>query len=334
MGADADHRHRRQRLALPNLDGMHATTSSPAVEADRLHKRYRSKVAVEEVSLSVAVGEIFGILGRNGAGKTTTVELIAGLRRPDRGTVRVLGLDTRRDRARLRQVLGVQPQEATLHSALTVTELVRLYGSFYRDPLPTGDLIESVGLTASHRTRFENLSGGQRQRLSIALALVGRPRVVILDELTTGLDPEARRQMWTTLERLRESGVTVLLVSHAMEEIERLCDRVALLDEGRVAALDSPSGLVRRAGFAQRVIFRAATPVPDGLLEGLDEAERVRADGDRVVVEGRGDLLQAVSVALVRADVVATETRSEQAGLDDAFVALTGHRLDTEETIR
>ncbi|MFF3437407.1 ABC transporter ATP-binding protein [Streptosporangium sp. NPDC002721] len=309
---------------------MRATTSPPAVEADRLHKRYRSKVAVEEVSLSVAAGEIFGILGRNGAGKTTTVELIAGLRRPDRGTVRVLGLDTLRDRARLRQVLGVQLQEATLHSALTVTELVRLYGTFYRDPLPGDELIESVGLTASRRTRFENLSGGQQQRLSIALALVGRPRVVILDELTTGLDPEARRQMWSTLERLRESGVTVLLVSHAMEEVERLCDRVALLDEGRVVALDSPSGLVRRAGFAQRVTFRAATPVPDGLLEGLDGVERVRADGDRVVVEGRGDLLQAVSVALVRAGVVATETRGEQAGLDDAFVALTGRRLDTD----
>ncbi|MEU8385010.1 ABC transporter ATP-binding protein [Streptosporangium sp. NPDC048865] len=314
---------------------MHATTSSPAVEADRLHRRYRSTVAVEEVSLSVAAGEIFGILGRNGAGKTTTVELIAGLRRPDRGTVRVLGLDARRDRARLRQVLGVQLQEAALHSALTVTELVRLYATFYRDPLPGGELIESVGLTTSRRTRFENLSGGQQQRLSIALALVGRPRVVILDELTTGLDPEARRQMWSTLERLRESGVTVLLVSHAMEEIERLCDRVALLDEGRVVALDSPSGLVRRAGFAQRVTFRAVTPVPDGLLEGLDGVERVRADGDRVVVEGRGDLLQAVSVALVRAGVVATGTRGERASLDDAFLALTGHRLGTGEgTIR
>ncbi|WP_049560901.1 ABC transporter ATP-binding protein [Nonomuraea sp. SBT364] len=310
---------------------MPATPPSAAVEAERLHKRYGPKVAVEEISLSVATGEIFGILGRNGAGKTTTVELIAGIRKPDRGTVRVLGLDVRRDRARLRQVLGVQLQDATLHAALTVTELVRLYATFYRDPVPAGELIESVGLTASARTRFESLSGGQQQRLSIALALVGRPRVVILDELTTGLDPEARRQMWSTVERLRDSGVTVLLVSHAMEEVERLCDRVALLDAGRVVALDSPAGLVKRAGFAQRITFRAASPVPGGLLEGLAGVDRVRADGDRVVVEGRGDLLQAVSVALVRAGVVATETRGEQAGLDDAFVALTGHRLDTEE---
>ncbi|MFB4287260.1 ABC transporter ATP-binding protein [Nonomuraea sp. ATR24] len=306
-------------------------SSTPAVEAERLHKRYGPKVAVEDVSLSIDAGEIFGILGRNGAGKTTTVELIAGLRRPDRGAVRVLGLDARRDRARLRQVLGVQLQDATLHAALTVSELVRLYATFYRDPVPAGELIESVGLTASARNRFESLSGGQQQRLSIALALVGRPRVVILDELTTGLDPEARRQMWSTVERMRDSGVTILLVSHAMEEVERLCDRVALLDAGRVVALGSPAGLVERAGFAQRITFHAATPVPEGLLEGLPGVERVRADGGRVVVEGHGELLQAVSVALVRAGVVATETRSERAGLEDAFVALTGHRLGAEE---
>lgn len=307
--------------------------SSFAVETDRLHKRYGSKVAVDEVSLSIDAGEIFGILGRNGAGKTTTVELIAGLRRPDRGTVRVLGLDTRRDRARLRQVLGVQLQESHLHAALTVGELVRLYRSFYPAPLDAGELIESVGLTGSRRTRFAALSGGQQQRLSIALALVGRPRVVILDELTNGLDPEARRQMWSTVEGLRDSGVTVLLVSHAMEEVERLCDRVALLDAGRVVALDSPAGLVRGAGFAQRVTFRAADAVPGGLLEGLDGVERVRVDGDRVVVEGHGDLLQTVSVGLVRAGVVVTETRSEQATLDDAFVALTGRHLENEKGI-
>ncbi|MFC7584827.1 hypothetical protein ACFQYP_14630 [Nonomuraea antimicrobica] len=158
--------------------------------------------------------------------------------------------------------------------------------------------------------------------------------MVILDELTTGLDPEARRQMWSTLESLRESGVTVLLVSHAMEEVERLCDRVALLDAGKVVALDSPAGLVRRAGFAQRVRFRAAEPVPGGLLERLDEVDRVRSDGGEVVVEGHGDLLQAVSVALVRAGVVATGTRVERATLDDAFLALTGRPLDREEAGR
>ncbi|MFD0474425.1 hypothetical protein ACFQ0B_43945 [Nonomuraea thailandensis] len=154
---------------------------------------------------------------------------------------------------------------------------------------------------------------------------------MILDELTTGLDPQARRQMWATVESLRDSGVTVLLVSHAMEEVERLCDRVALLDAGRVVALDTPAGLVGRVGFAQRVTFRATEPVPGGLLESIDGVEQVRVDGDTVVVEGHGDLLQAVSVGLVRAGVVAVGTRSEQATLDDAFLALTGRRLDNEE---
>ncbi|KAB8192025.1 ATP-binding cassette domain-containing protein [Nonomuraea phyllanthi] len=308
-------------------------SSSSAVEADGLHKRYGSTVAVDDVSLSIASGEVFGILGRNGAGKSTTVELIAGLRRADRGTVRVLGLDPWQDRARLRQVLGVQLQSSHLHSALTVTELVRLFRAFYRDPLGTDELIESVGLTDSRSVRFERLSGGQQQRLSIALTLAGRPRVVILDELTTGLDPEARRHMWSTVASLRDSGVTALLVSHAMEEIERLCDRVALLDAGRVVALDSPSGLISRVGFSRRVTFRVAEAVPVGLLEKLDGVDQVRADNGRVVVEGRGDLLQTVSVALVRAGVVATETRSEQATLDDAFLALTGRRPDHHEDV-
>lgn len=219
-----------------------------AIVADRLHKRYRRRVAVEEVSLRVERGEIFGILGANGAGKTTTVEMIAGLRRPDRGRATVLGFDPVRDRAAVRQVLGVQLQEAELHGSLTVGELIGLYRDFYPDPRPADELIELVGLGEQRRTRFDKLSGGQQQRLSIALALAGRPSVVILDELTTGLDPRARRGMWRTVQRLRDERCTILLVSHAMEEVELLCDRVALLDAGRVIALDTPAGLVARAG--------------------------------------------------------------------------------------
>ncbi len=221
---------------------------SAAIVADRLHKRYRRRIAVEEVSLRVEEGEIFGVLGTNGAGKTTTVEMIAGLRRPDRGRATVLGLDPTRDRASVRQVLGVQLQDAQLHGSLTVRELIGLYRGFYPDPRPADELIELVGLGEQRRTRFDKLSGGQQQRLSIALALAGRPRVVILDELTTGLDPRARRGMWRTVERLRDEGCTILLVSHAMEEVERLCDRVALIDAGRVVALDTPAGIVAKAG--------------------------------------------------------------------------------------
>jgi ABC-2 type transport system ATP-binding protein len=219
----------------------------PAIHAEHLHKRYGHKVAVDDVSLRVEPGEVVGVLGTNGAGKTTTVEMIAGIRKPDRGRVSLLGMDPQHDRAKVRQVLGVQLQEATLHGALTVAELIGLYRTFYPDPRPAGELLELVGLDEQRAVRFEKLSGGQQQRLSIALALAGRPRVVILDELTTGLDPRARRRMWTTIEHLRTEGVTILLVSHTMEEVERLCDQVALIDDGRVIAVDTPAGLVARA---------------------------------------------------------------------------------------
>ncbi|MEU6860385.1 ABC transporter ATP-binding protein [Glycomyces sp. NPDC046736] len=223
----------------------------PAIEARGLRKRYGDTTAVDGLDLTVETGEIFGILGRNGAGKSTTVEIIAGLRRPDAGEVTVLGLDPWKDRARLRQVLGVQLQETAVHAALQVRELVRLHRSFHRDGADPDELIERVGLTASAKKRFEHLSGGQQQRLSIALALVGKPRAVILDELTTGLDPEARRQMWATVEELRDEGTTIVLVSHNMDEVRRLCDHVAILDRGRVVAVDKPAGLIEAAGTDQ-----------------------------------------------------------------------------------
>lgn len=225
--------------------------SDPAVLVEHLHQRYRTRVAVDDVSLRVDPGEILGVLGANGAGKTTTVELIAGLRRRrahDRGTVRVFGLDPQRDRTRLREILGVQLQTATLHGDLTVRELIDLYRTFYPNPRSREDLLDLVDLHDHQRVRFDRLSGGQQQRVSIALALTGRPRLVILDELTTGLDPRARRRMWGTIEQIRDEGCTVILVSHAMDEVERLCDRVVLLDHGRVIASGAPTALVSEAG--------------------------------------------------------------------------------------
>jgi ABC-2 type transport system ATP-binding protein len=302
-----------------------------AVDARNLTKHYRStngvKVAVDDVSVVAAEGEILGILGPNGAGKTTTVEMITGVRRPDGGSVRVAGLDPFTDRAAVRELLGVQLQAGSLHDALTVRELAHLYRTFYRTGRDPDELIDTLGLREQHDVRWARLSGGQQQRVAIVLALVGDPRVVILDELTTGLDPQARRQVWDVVESLRDGGTTVLLVSHLMEEVERLCDRVTLLDGGRVVAHDTPAGLVAGAGLDQRVRFRVLEPLPAALLNDVPGVDGVEVRGEQVVVTGRGELLQEVSTALVRAGVVATETRLERATLDDAFLALTGRSL-------
>jgi ABC-2 type transport system ATP-binding protein len=216
-----------------------------AIAVEGLTKRYGAKVAVDDVSFAVAEGEIFGLLGRNGAGKSTTVDCLAGLRVPDHGRIRVSGLDPVRDRQRLRRVLGVQLQESQLPDKLTVAEAMRLYASFYRQPEDIEHLLAQLDLTEKRNTRYRKLSGGQKQRLSVALALIGRPRVAILDELTTGLDPVARRDTWQLIDDIRNQGVTIMLITHFMEEAERLCDRVAILHDGRVAALGTPAALGR-----------------------------------------------------------------------------------------
>jgi ABC-2 type transport system ATP-binding protein len=219
----------------------------PVIEVTNLHKRYGGTVAVDDISFTVERGEIFGILGPNGAGKTTTVECVEGLRRPDGGTVSVLGLDPRRDGPELRQRLGAQLQATQLPDRIKVAEALELYASFYRRPADRERLLELLGLDGKRGTAFKKLSGGQKQRLSIALALVGDPEIAVLDELTTGLDPHARREVWRLIREIRDRGVTVVLVTHYMEEAERLCDRVAVIDSGRVAMIDTPAGLVARA---------------------------------------------------------------------------------------
>lgn len=304
----------------------------PVIEVERLHKRYGETVAVEDVSFTVERGEIFGILGPNGAGKTTTVECLQGLRTFDRGEVRVLGLDPQRDRARLRQVVGSQLQESQLPADLTVGEAIELYRRFYpRSQRVDNDrLMRDLGLTEKRNTRFQHLSGGQAQRLSIALALVGSPRIAVLDELTTGLDPQARRDTWKLVERVRDSGVTVVLVTHFMDEAEHLCDRIAVIDEGHVAAVDTPAGLMARAGGDQLHI-KTAVEFDLAILRNLDEVEEVHNDADTVVVSGTGNLLHVVTATLLRHDVVVTDSRVKRSSLDDAFVALTGKQHETSE---
>ncbi|MEU8182397.1 ABC transporter ATP-binding protein [Micromonospora sp. NPDC049044] len=298
----------------------------PVIEVTHLKKRYGDLVAVDDVSLTVEAGEIFGVLGPNGAGKTTTVECVAGLRVPDGGGVSVLGLDPRRDATQLRQRVGVQLQESQLPDRLRVAEALELYASFYRNPADPAALIDKLGLGEKRNTAYKKLSGGQKQRLSIALALVGNPEIAILDELTTGLDPQARRDTWGLIEQVRDSGVTIVLVTHFMEEAERLCDRVAVIDRGRVVALDTPTGLVSSVAPEQRIRFRPSVPVDDRLLTDLPEVSAVQRTGSQVVVTGTGDLLHAVTSVLARHQIIAADLRLEQSTLDDAFVELTGHR--------
>lgn len=219
-----------------------------SVEASGLTKRYGDTVALDDVSFEVRAGEVFGIVGANGAGKTTLVECVAGLRRPDLGHLRVLGLDPRRDAQTLRRHVGIHLQQSSLQDSLRVWEALDLYASFYKSPADWNSLIERWGLADKRRTAVSKLSGGFRQRLFIALALVGNPRLAILDELTTGLDSRARRSTWRLVKEMRDDGVTVLLVSHYPDEIESLCDRVMVLRHGRIVALDAPASLVEASG--------------------------------------------------------------------------------------
>ncbi|AGM04280.1 ABC transporter ATP-binding protein [Amycolatopsis keratiniphila] len=299
------------------------------IEVEDLVKRYGDHTAVDGVGFAVEQGEIFGILGPNGAGKTTTVECVEGLRVPDGGTIRVCGIDPRSETGELRQLLGAQLQESELPDKLKVGEAMELYGSFYREPADWRELLGILDLTDKIGTQFRRLSGGQKQRLSIALALIGNPRVAVLDELTTGLDPQARRDAWGLIERVRDRGVTILLVTHFMEEAERLCDRIAVIDSGRVVALDTPAGLVAGVDDRQRIRFRPSAPLDHSVLTALPEVASVDRAGDQLVVTGTGDLLLAVTTVLARNQVTAAGLRVEQASLDDAFVALTGRTIDS-----
>jgi len=307
------------------------------IEVTGLTKRYggrRGQAVVDDISFHVDKGEIFGILGPNGAGKTTAVECMEGLRRRDGGEVRILGLDPRNDRHRLHQRIGVQLQETQLQEKLRVREALELYASFYPNPADWHELLERWGLTGKADTRFARRSGGQKQRLFIALALVGTPEVVFLDELPSGLDPGARHVTWDLISYVRAQGVTVVLVSHFMDEVEELCDRVAILERGRIAALDTPAGLVDRAGGEYRVRFRPmAQPDKPGLdeqsLTVLPGVATVSRHNAQVTVTGTGDFASAVTAELARRQVLVADLRIEGRSLDSAYVALTGRSMES-----
>ena len=300
-----------------------------AVTVARLHKSYGSTVAVDDVGFHVAEAEIFGLLGPNGSGKTTTVECLQGLRRPDRGTLDVFGYDPRSSPAQVRRIIGSQLQDSALPDRLKVREAVRLFSVIRTGGPPPSGLLEEWGLDDRRDTAFGDLSGGQRQRLFVALALVANPRLVILDEMTTGLDPAARRVAWDLVSAVRERGTTVILVTHFMDEAERLCDRVAVLVRGRVVA----DGTVSQIVDAQRrpVVVRFTGP-PGADLGFLDRvpgvAELLRDPDGPVQVTGTGPLLARVAHALVDRGVEPLDLRVEPVTLEDAYLELTGGNPD------
>lgn len=292
-----------------------------------LSKRYGDVEAVRGVSFSVQPGEIFGILGPNGAGKTTTLEMIEGLRRPDEGEAVVAGIDVRRDPQGVKAIIGVQLQEAGFFERLTVEETLNLFAAFHRKRLPVRPLIEWLELTEKRRALVETLSGGQRQRLSVAIALVNDPKVLFLDEPTTGLDPQARRHLWATIERIRADGRTIVMTTHYMEEAQRLCDRVAIMDHGRIIALDTPRELIRQhAGMSAVALALESHEVNLRGITGVEEM--TQADGD-MVLHTRDPLgtLHAIVELRRTGQLRYHSLRLEEPTLEDVFLTLTGRRL-------
>jgi ABC-2 type transport system ATP-binding protein len=298
------------------------------VEVSGIRKTYGSTVAVDEVSFEVREGEIFGLIGPNGAGKTTTMECVEGVRRADRGRISVLGMDPVKDVYKLQERIGVQLQEAQLQKRIKVHEAVHLWASLYRRPLDGDRLLDQLGLAEKRNAWFMTLSGGQKQRLFIALALINDPELVFLDELTTGLDPQARRAIWALVRGIRDRGKTVFLTTHLMEEAERLCDRVAIIDHGRIVDMDAPDGLIRRHCPERTVVLTTADPAADAHFGGIAGVESIARRGGEVTIRGIGqDLVTAVIQCVSEHRIHVTDFRTEQAGLEDVFLKLTGHSV-------
>jgi len=294
------------------------------ISVQNLRKTYGKTIAVDDISFEVAEGEIFGLLGPNGAGKTTTVECLQALRHPDAGNIRVLGMDPRAEAQALRRCIGSQLQESALPDRIKVWEALDLFASVAPEPLEWRVLLEQWGLAEKRKASFSSLSGGQRQRLFIALALVNKPEVVFLDEMTTGLDPAARRVAWDLIRAIRDRGTTVVLVTHFMDEAEKLCDRVAIIDHGKIIAADSPQGLITQYASEVRVIF--TTEQADlTWLEKISGVKKVMRKGPRVELTGSGPLLARTTATLVEHGIVPADLRVEQPTLEDVFLRLTGH---------
>jgi ABC-2 type transport system ATP-binding protein len=304
----------------------------PAIDVQDLKKTYGATRAVDGIGFSVGQGEVFGMLGPNGAGKTTTTEILEGLRPPDSGTVRVLGLDVAREPQRIKERIGVQLQTTALYPRLTVREVLDLFHTFFRgERRATGQLIEMMNLGEKQNTQSKDLSGGQRQRLSVALALINKPQILFLDEPTTGLDPQARRSLWQTIRGVNREGTTVFLTTHYMDEAQALCHRVAVVDGGRIIALDSPDALIRQS-FRETAIelTLAGGQPPEGTFRGLRGVTRpaVRENGHVVIYSENaaltlGGLTDLAEQGVLRFD----DIHVRRATLEDVFLKLTGKRI-------
>jgi ABC-2 type transport system ATP-binding protein len=301
----------------------------PVIQVSGVRKTYGSMVAVDEVSFDVKDGEIFGLIGPNGAGKTTTMECVEGLRTPDRGAISVLGLNPFRDVYKLQDRIGVQLQQAQLQKRIKVWEAVDLWASLYQKKTIDGErLLEQLGLIDKRNAWFMTLSGGQKQRLFIALALINDPEVVFLDELTTGLDPQSRRAIWDLVRGIRERGKTVFLTTHLMEEAERLCDRVAIIEHGRIIDIDTPQNLVNRHCPERTVVLATDNPIAEQCFRAIPGVETVVCSGLQFTIRGRGDdLVTEVIHCLSENRIRVTDFRTILPNLEDVFLKLTGHSI-------
>ena len=299
------------------------------IDVAGFRKTYGSTVAVDDVSFDVHDGEIFGLIGPNGAGKTTTMECVEGLRRPDRGSIMVLGLDPFRDVYKLQHRIGVQLQQAQLQKRIKVAEAVHFWASLYGKPAADGDrLLDQLGLVDKRNAWFMTLSGGQKQRLFIALALVNDPELVFLDELTTGLDPQARRAIWELVRGIRARGKTVFLTTHLMEEAERLCDRVAIIEHGRIIDIDAPERLVARHCPERTVVLTTTDVSVEAQLRALPGVERLERQDNRFTIQGRGDDFVGAVIHGVAAHAIQVQDfRTVYPTLEDVFLRLTGHSI-------
>jgi ABC-2 type transport system ATP-binding protein len=302
--------------------------ASPVIQVSGIRKSYGSTVAVSDVSFEVQQGEIFGLIGPNGAGKTTTMECVEGVRRPDRGVISILGLDPFRDVYQVQNLIGVQLQQAQLQKRIKVWEAVDLWSSLYSKSVDANHLLDQLGLAAKRNAWFMTLSGGQKQRLFIALALINDPEVVFLDELTTGLDPQSRRAIWDLVRGIRDRGKTVFMTTHLMEEAERLCDRVAIIEHGKIIDIGSPDELVRRHCPTRTVVLASANALAEEQLRAIPCVELVTRQDTHFTIQGHGDdLVTEVIQCLSENRIRVTDFRVVLPNLEDVFLKLTGHSI-------